>query len=314
MNTLIDPVKRIARDLVDKKLWPVAVLLLAALVAVPILIGGGSSADDAAAPVAIAAPEPGAPGSKSLITVADETDGGEDTRPGRIKDPFYDPPEPPAAETGSSTSAAPAGSAGASTGASTPGGTTQGGTPPAQPTEPSQTTPRPPADPVAAPSYYRTEVRWYETTKVKARPIARLTPFGGVEDPAALYLGVTRSDASYAVFLLAPKATSTGDAECEKADCRVIGLKAGQSQVVTMQPADGSATRTYNLDVVSVKAVTTAAAEAREKRADIHPDGRDVMRAMWQHRLTAEALQPIQYDQDSGLLFKSAAAAKEPSE
>lgn len=308
MNTLIDPVKRIARDLVDKKLWPVAVVLLVALVAVPVLIGG-SSAEEAAAPVAVAATAPEGPGSKSLITVVDQAVTGKDSRPGRVADPFYDPPDPPAAESGSTSSAAPAGSAGASTGASTPGG----GTSPAQPTEPSQTTPRPPADPVVAPSYYRTEVRWYETTKAKARPIARLTPLGGVKDPAALYLGVTKSDASYAVFLLAPNATSTGDAECEKADCRVIGLKAGQSQVVTMQPADGSATRSYHLEVVSVKAVTTGAAEAREKRADIHPDGREVMRAMWQHRLTAEALQPIQYDRDSGLLFKSAAAAKEPT-
>ena len=43
MNTLIDPLKRIARDLVEKKLWPVAVLLLAALVAVPMMLGGSSA-------------------------------------------------------------------------------------------------------------------------------------------------------------------------------------------------------------------------------------------------------------------------------
>lgn len=306
MNTLTDPLKRIARDLVDKKLWPIAVLLLAALVAVPLLLGGGSSADDAAAPVAVVAPAPGAPGSKSLITVIDEGDGGKDTRPGRIKDPFYDPPEPPAPE--SAPGASPAGSAGTAAAPPTGGGASSGGASPAPSSSP-ETTPQPTSPkPAAVSGYYRTVARWYESERSKARPITRLTPLGGVEAPAALYLGVTKSDASYAVFLLGPNATSTGDAECEKTDCRVIGLKTGQSQVVTVQPSDGSAARTYRLEVASVKAVTTDAATAREMRAKVHADGREAMRAMWQHRPTAEALQPIQYDEDRGLLFKTATA------
>ena len=309
MNTLTDPLKRIARDLVDKKLWPVAVLLLAAIVAVPFLIGGGSPSDDAAAPVAVVAPAPGAPGSKSLITVIDDGDGGKDTRPGRIKDPFYDPPEPPAPESASGASpAGSAGSAGPAAAPSTGGGAPTGGASPAPSSSP-ETTPQPTSPkPAAASGYYRTVARWYESERSKARPITRLTPFGGVEDPAALYLGVTKSDASYAVFLLGPNATSTGDAECEKTDCRVIGLKTGQSQVVTVQPPDGSAARTYRLEVASVKAVTTDAATARALRAKVHADGREAMRAMWQHRPTAEALQPIQYDEDRGLLFKTATA------
>lgn len=312
MNTLTDPLKRIARDLVDKKLWPVAVLLLAALVAVPLLIGGGSSADDAAAPVAVVAPAPGAPGSKSLITVIDEGDGGKDVRPGRINDPFYDPPEPPAPE--SASGASPAAAAGTAPAPSTGGGAPTGGDAPTggaspAPSSSPKTTPQPTSpEPAAASGYYRTVVRWYESERSKARPITRLTPFGGAETPAALYLGVTKSDASYAVFLLGPNATSTGDAECEKTDCRVIGLKTGQSQVVTVQPSDGSAARTYRLEVTSVKAVTTDAATAREMRAKVHAEGREAMRAMWQHRPTAEALQPIQYDEDRGLLFKTPTA------
>ena len=305
MNTLTDPLKRIARDLVDKKLWPVAVLLLAAIVAVPFLIGG-SSAEEVPPPAPVAAPAPGAPGSKSLITMIDEGDGGKDTRPGRIKDPFYDPPAPPAPE--SASGASPAASAATAAAPPTGGGAPSGGASPAPSSSP-QTTPQPTTPrPAATSGYYRTVARWSASERSKARPITRLTPFGGAETPAALYLGVTKSDASYAVFLLGPNATSTGDAECEQTDCRVIGLKTGQSQVVTVQPSDGSAARTYRLEVASVKAVTTDAATARALRAKVHADGREAMRAMWQHRPTAEALQPIQYDEDRGLLFTTATA------
>ena len=309
MNTLIDPLKRIARDLVDKKLWPVAVALLAALVAVPLLIGG-SSAEEAPAPVAVAATAPDGPGSKSLITVVDQAVTGKDTRPGRVADPFYDPPEPPAQPTASGGAATDTGAA--STGGGTPSGDSPSSTAPATPAAPAPT-----ARPAEEPAYYRTVVRWYETEPGKPQPISRLEPFGGLADPAALYLGVTRSGGNYAVFLLGPDATSDGEAKCDdEPNCRVIGLKSGQSQIITVQPPDGGAARRYHLEVVSVKAVETDAAKARSMRAKVHADGRDVMRRMWQHRPTAEALQPIQYDRDSGLLVKSGGsnvdAAKAP--
>lgn len=314
MNTLTDPLKRIARDLVDRKLWPVAVLLLVALVALPILIGGGSSTDGTATPVAPTAAAVDAPGA-GLITVADPAAGGKETRPGRIKDPFYDPPEPPAAEVASAPSpaasapspTASAASPAASATAPKGGGKPATATPPAQPTSP-QTTPGPSTKPVAEAVHYRTVARWYAADAGKPRPLTRLTPLGGRAAPVALYLGVTRSKRSYAVFLLAPNASSEGDAECEQSDCRVIGLRAGQSQVVTMPSTDGGEARRYHLEIVSVKAIATDGAAAARMRAKVHSDGRDAMREMWQHRPTAEALQPIRYDRDRGLLFRTPAA------
>ncbi len=299
MNTLIEPLKRIARDLVDKKLWPVAVLLLAALVAVPMLVGG-STGEDTSAPAGLLATAPADPGSKSLVTVVDQAVTGKDSRRGRISDPFYDPPDPPneatATPVGASTATAEAPKEG---GASAGAGTSNETTP--QPAEPTQ----PAIDHV----YYRTEVRWSAAEGGKARPLSRLTPLGGLVDPAVLYLGVTKSSGNYAIFLLGPNATSDGEGECENSACRVIGLKSGESQIVTVQPPAGGDVRRYHLDVVRVKAVTTDAATARTMRLRVHPDGRDVMRDMWQHVPTATALRPIQYDRDSGLLVKQAGAA-----
>jgi hypothetical protein len=166
-----------------------------------------------------------------------------------------------------------------------------------------------PVEPVAAPVYYSTVVRWWENEPGRPEPIRRLTPFGGLVDTAVLYLGVTKSDGNYAVFLLGPNATSDGEAKCEDAECRVFGLKSGQTQIVTVTPADGGEVRQYNLDVVSVKAHEADGDTLSRMRARVHIDGRDVMRELWSDARTAEALRPIQYDKTIGLLVKSAAAA-----
>ena len=309
MNALTDPLRQVARDLVDKKLWPIAVLLLVALIAVPLLIGSPSEKTPApAAPVA------GAPGKESLISVADQAVVDKD-RPGKIRDPFYDPPDPPAV--GSAAPAAPsAGSApagGSTGGGSTGGGSTANGNPGTpSPSTPKSAAPGPSTQPVAPAAesvHYRTVVRAYAGERGRPRPVSRLTPFGAVSDPIALYLGVTRSDALYAVFLLGSDATAQGEANCEDKDCRIIGLKAGGRQVITVRPSGGEPRR-YRLEAVSVRAVTTDRATASTMRARVHPEGRKVMREMWQDARTAAALEPVRYDRSRGLLYKTGAAAK----
>jgi hypothetical protein len=300
MNTLIDPLKQIARDLVEKKLWPVAALLLAAVVAVPVLLGGSSAEPVPAPPAAVVAGGPDA--SKSLVTVVDQPVTGEDDRPGPIDDPFYDPPEPAEPANVDGGAAAPAADAAKGGAAADAGDGASAGETPAQ-------TPEAPAEEIDPSVYYSTVVRWWEKDPSKAGPIRRLTPFGGLADPAALYLGVTKSNGNYAVFLLGPNATSDGEAKCEDAECRVFGLKSGQTQIVTVTPPDGGEARQYNLDVVSVKAHAADADTLRKMRIRVHADGRDVMREMWSDARTAEALRPVQYDQTAGLLVKSATAA-----
>lgn len=322
MSALLEPLRQIARDLVAKRLWPVAALLLAAIVAVPMLIGSSPEQGPPPAPVAAVAPDAEA---KSIITAADEAVTGKHSRAARIEDPFYDPPAPPeqTARGGSRTSAETSGGGTAASAKTSGGGTPTAGRPAdtsatASPT-PASATSSPTSSatssatratrPRAESTYSRTQVRWYETGVSKARPIARLTPLGGADDPAALFLGITRSSATYAVFLLAPNASSSGEGACEDdTSCRVIGLRSGESRLVTVQPSGDGRPRRYRLEVVSVRTVATDAATARTMRARVHSDGRDVMRAMWQDRPTAEALGPIRYDVASGLLVKTATA------
>jgi hypothetical protein len=294
MNALLDPIRQAARDLVQKKLWPIAVVLLVALVAVPIVIGGSS--EDTPAPVPTAAATAAPDTAASLVTVVDQPVTGDDDRSGKIEDPIYNPPKPPPVE--ATTGSTPSAPSTPSTDATTGGNAAPGDTTPAQP-----------AEPVAKPTYYRTEVRWYENTFAKPRPITRLTPLGGLVDTAALYMGVgSGSKGLHAIFLLGPTATADGEGECVDENCRAIGLKSGQTRLVTVQPADGSEARQYILEVVSVRAITTDAADARTMRAKVHPDGRDVMRSMWEDGPTATALKPFQYDYARGVLVITADA------
>lgn len=286
--------RTLIRDLVAKRLWPIALLLVVALVAVPVVMSRGGDEPVAPDPVTLGA-----------VVAGDEADTvsaidlvgppSVRSRSGKVRNPFRRPAVKAAgAEATPSDPAADGAKTGATGGA------------------PAETTPTPatPAEPVVKPTYYRTEVRFYEATEGKPRPLSRLEPLGGLVDTAALYLGVTRSsDGLYGVFLLGPGATSDGEAKCEDDTCRVIGLKSGQSQLVTVQPADGSEARQYVLEAVAVRAVTSDAASARSMRIKVHPDGRDVMRSMWEDGPTAAALGPVQYDYDTGLLVKSGADA-----
>jgi len=310
MKALPEALRQVVRDLIEKRLWPIAVLLMAVAVGAPILIG--RSAPDAPAPTPVAAVPPAAP-AVALPGSQDEDPGtvsSKAKRGGTIGDPFYDPPAAPKA---TSTATAPTQGGGGATRAVT--------TPPAgkAPTESGEgvtkTAPRHATTPKAAGTasrapaaatprsvYYRTVVRW-GPDRAASHPIARLTPLGGRDDPAALYLGVTRSEALWAIFALGPNTTSRGDATCKTGTgCRMIGLRRGDKQIVTVRDTDGRTLRRFTLQVRSVRTVTTSPARARTMRARIHPDGRAAIGALRQDPVAAAVLGQAAYRQRTGLL------------
>jgi hypothetical protein len=288
--------RALIRELVDKRLWPIAIVLAVALVALPVLLSaGGDRAASGDAPLLAGAPADS--GATKVAAVELAGPPSVRSRPGKVRNPFRRTAEKTA---GAQTSAAPAPAGGGVTATDEPA-QSGGATAP----EATETVPK---TPTAAPAYYRTVVRWYEATGGTSRPLSRLTPLGDRADLAALYLGVTSSDARYAVFLLGPNATAEGEANCEDtSNCRLIGLRTGATQVITVQPTDGGEARRYHLEVVSAKAVTTTAAQARTMRDKVHSDGRDVMRELWQDAPTATALRPMRYEPATGLLYESSA-------
>jgi hypothetical protein len=279
--------RALVRDLVDKRLWPVAVLLVAALIAVPLLLAGGGSAGKPVPAAAIDA-DTSATASRSVPAVELVGPPSVRSRPGTVRDPFRRPK--PKAVKASADTPPP----GTQTTAADPGS--------------ASSIPVVRATPAPEPFAYRTEVRFGSTEgdAPKARGISRLTPFGGLIEPALMYLGVS-PDGTHATFLLGPTAQQNGEGRCVDVACRIKLLKAGDSMVVDVTPAAGQP-RQYALDVVSVKREEMRSERAASAaRARVHPDGRDVLRELIRDSAAGATIGKIVFDQSRGLLTSKSA-------
>jgi hypothetical protein len=207
------------RDLIERRLWPVAVLLLVAAVAVPIYLGRSSAQDGAVAPLATAQPD--ATASKAAVSI--ETQAELDRR-GAVRNPFKqlhvhkaatksipsaaatsspatDPTAAPGGSTGSgSDGSVPPLTSGGSGGAGTGTGTGTATTPATDPFDTHHLTLRfGHADAAALKTY---------------RDVARLSPLPTAENPFFVYTGVLK-DGKTAVFLLSSDAVASGDGKCQ---------------------------------------------------------------------------------------------------
>jgi hypothetical protein len=297
----MNPIRRIAEDLVEKRLWPIALFLVIALVAVPLLVGGGSAgpAEELAATPAVGAVESAAP------TVALVGPPAVRSRPGKLRDPFRrtkkkaQPAAPRSGSSGSSgsssgsspkqtSSKADASTGGAST---TPPGTKTKSTSPA----PKVLTPTN-VPSLASRSVYETVARFTGARHDYEHPLDRLAVLGTKASPALLYLGVSRGG-EYAVFLLGPDATAGGDdGACIVADtCRAIGLRKGDKLEVEVAKADGSALH-YTLELKSLRRIarTTRSAAHRERQRTAK-GGRAALHAFAEDAETAATLGQLRY-------------------
>jgi len=318
MNGLLDAARGILADLVRKRLWPIAIVLLIALVAVPVMISSSSSAPAAPVGDGVVAPATTQP----VPVAASDSGTAKPAREpaGRVRDPFFDPPEGAgegegaAKETSAKSAGEPANAAGApkpaakQPAAKKPADKKPAPAAKAKPAEGSTVTP-PSAEPSAPATgvYFRTAA--HVGPRATTHPITRLTPVGNRWDPAALYLGVMKLGRPYAVFVLGRRATSRGDATCAtQTRCRIIGLRPGDTQTVTVHTADGRAARRFVVHVTSVKPVTRSAGTAGALRAAVHAAGRSAMHAMSRSDTVAAALGRLGYRQSTGLLYSIAAA------
>ena len=82
-------VRGLLRDLVERKLWPIAVLLLVAAIAVPVYLGR-SSGDEVEPPLPGTAQHADT-GKASKAAVSIEDPAADDKRPGSVRNPFKQP-------------------------------------------------------------------------------------------------------------------------------------------------------------------------------------------------------------------------------
>jgi len=264
------------RELVERKLWPVALLLLAALVAVPMLLGGGGEvAPPTAATTALNAKAQAA--TQPVVQVAQAGLHDRDRNVlGSRKDPFAPvgvkakksdtPPSVAAPETKSSGAAT-------SSGAAKSGGSGVAGTAPAV------TAPVAPAKTVEVASL---RVRFGLTTeeKLPTRNLKRLTSLPDADAPVVIYLGLKRDNRT-AIFLVDAGAKTQGDGTCEPSpeNCQTLHLKAGETAFFDVVDALGAVTAQYQLDFVKVAKKLTTAGAAKRALVSVADGGRDAVRA-----------------------------------
>jgi hypothetical protein len=255
-------------QLVRRRLWPVAVLLLAALVAVPMLL----AKDPAPAPVTPASTLPanlskgaGAETATPVVSLADEGAARRRRVLGARKDPFRPAPAPAAA----TSDAAPADEATPDTGggsvapdvSSGSGGTPVTGTPGSTPAKKKTF----PADSLTV--RFTADGGTVEKFVLEPlQPLPRATD--GVEATAFLvYLGLVKGGKE-AKFLVDSRVTAEGDGRCESPtvdECETLYLRAGETEFLDVVDAAGNVVGRYQVDVVKIHASKRAKSAKRSK-------------------------------------------------
>ena len=255
----------VIKELRERKLWPIAILLIVALVAVPLLLSKK-------APTNLVTPQPStslpySTGS-ALPAITVETAQGASKLPGRGRDPFTPQHIATTATTSSTSSTRPAasgatsttGSMGAtgSTGTSTvsagtgSGSSTVSSTPssPATPTTPSTpsspaTTPKPAPGPSGLKPKQSYQVSLAVTTSSGGvntiDPLERLSVVPGRQQPLLVELGVLQGG-KRVLFAVQPGAAVSGPGTCAPGpiDCEILSLAPGQTEAVSKQTSTGT--------------------------------------------------------------------------
>lgn len=275
--------KSLYADLVEKRLLPVAAVLLIALVAVPVLLAKPAGEPSSGAPAtenALLGKDSAALIGETKAIVSLGSDGGFRKHIGRLgrKDPFVQQAKQPAGTTGAE--GATVGTTGASGTTTTPTNTGTG-TAPSGGTEPVKL------------YQWAAKVKFGQIGKTKSETVTPGEFMPSEQNPVLLFLGADESGDS-AQFLVSAEATSRGDGTCVPSETNCQIVKMGHKDVQFFEVALSADTViTYELDVddISLKEVKNAStAEASEQFLE---------------RLTTRKLQKIRESMRTKRVFKA---------
>jgi hypothetical protein len=276
-------VKGIYADLKEKRLWPVAVGLLIALIAVPVGLSSPSS-QSVGTPSASPSPLGGEWSSllgqtKPIVSLASPHSKYFRRQIQRLarKNPFIQQAQASTKHESLTTT--------------TPGGTNPGPavgdpSPSVTPPDPTgYTNPGPSSTPAPSPSLstggtgmtpaepkqfnYTASVSFGPVGATEKKTLLPTRPLPNTENPLVVYMGAS-SGGDEAVFVIFTGAVAQGDGECKPSatKCNFVYLKKGDVEFFEVTGTDGTVT-TYELDLegIGTKLVATGAASASGKRS-----------------------------------------------
>jgi len=254
-GNLRNTVRGLWEELVERRLWPVAIALVVAIVAVPVLMSKSAPQTPAPTP---AVPAVGGASSLTAFQPAVSTEGRKSSQIrknlGRFgtKNPFT---PKGATFTGSSAAGTATvasgvtGSGGVATvsgGSATSAGGTDTGSSTSATGSPAPATTSPTSgstgDGTGVTYYtYTVDVRFGKTDNTQTMTLTKFRALPSSNDPIVVFMGV-RNDGETAVFLVSADATTTGDGTCSPSDdeCTFLYLKKGEKRMIESVGQDGA--------------------------------------------------------------------------
>jgi hypothetical protein len=279
--------KAVIGDLRDKRLWPIALALIAAIAAVPVLLS------NSAKPVAVPTNNgvaPPAPGATALPAVNVQSAPSHSRLKGSARDPFAQQTpsataagaSAPAGSSSRSGGAAPASGSGAGSGTAGSGkapstASTTGTTPTTSPSGGD------PGQPVRY-FFYVTDLAFGRSgTHLRTyRNAPRLTPLPSASNPTVVFLGV-RDAGKAAVFMVWSLSSLSGDGTCmpSRAVCSFLRLRPGQHETINAPDSQGThSTYTLKLATIQVRS-TSSLAQAKAANTRESSFGGRMVRGGW---------------------------------
>jgi hypothetical protein len=302
--------RNMLKELLERKLWPIALVLVIALVAVPVLLTKKAPTDIVTPPTG---PLPYSSGT-TLPAISVQTSPGSSNLAGTGRNPFTPQhvattstitttiPTITTPTTGASTGTTSVGSGGSSTGSGSSGATVAPATTPTvstTPTKPAPTTPPKPAPTTLTPtqSYHvslaLTEANGNLNT---IDPLERLSILPNKQQPMLIDLGVLQGGKSM-LFVVEPGTVVSGAGTCTPGpiDCEILTLKPGQTAGISKETGSG----TTPVALLAVNSISfdqhpsvAAANKARETASEV---GRQLL-----NQSPLNAISLFQYDPSVG--------------
>jgi hypothetical protein len=263
-------VRNLYADLIEKRLWPVAVVLLVALVAIPILVAKPATESGSTAPTTVDTALLGADSAavigetKPVVSLG--SDGGFRKHIARLgrKDPFIQQAKDKASNTSENATV----QAGGTTG---PTGTTLGptGTTPTE-TPGSTTTPTTPSGGKQPVKVYEwaASVKFGKIDQTKSETVKPAEFMPSENNPVLLFLGADKSGKK-ALFLVSSEATSRGDGTCtpSESSCKIVKLAKGDVQFFEVA-LSADTVITYELELTDIKLQEVKKAKTSQRNAE----------------------------------------------
>jgi hypothetical protein len=244
------------RQFVQRRLWPVAILLVAALAAVPLALSKDPAPPAPAPPAPVT--DSGSPDELAAQPIVAPSEARISRRKvlGASKNPFgvakqetaptnqSDPPVVNVEQTGQDGGDSPTGGSAPSTGT--------GSTPPTT-VAPAPTTPAEPTPPPKKYAHQELTVRFGGADDVGRQSVKRLQALPSEELPVLIYMGVLK-DGKTAVFLVDDGVEPVGDGECHPTpeQCETVRLRVGETEFFDVKDETGTVTAQYQLDLIKI--------------------------------------------------------------